>query len=277
MSNLFNPDNKFFTFMGRVADLMILNILCIICCIPVITVGPAITAMFYVTLKMARNEESYVIRGFFHSFKQNFRQGVIIHLIMLVVGAVLLFDLYFTRQMSGENRLYMVLGYIFMVAIALYLMVFTYVYPMLAKFYNTIRNSFRNALLVSIRHLPYTVLMLLITAAPVILMFFVPQTAAYVILFYILLGFSTIAYINSRFFVKIFDRYIPAAEETESSQEEKDVEIDGSVFRNLQPTNAPLESEEENALGKEENAGQLPEHPDVSDDDSDKSRQTEEN
>ena len=100
MSNLFNPDNKFFTFMGRVADLMILNILCIICCIPVITVGPAITAMFYVTLKMARNEESYVIRGFFHSFKQNFRQGVIIHLIMLVVGAVLLFDLYFTRQMS---------------------------------------------------------------------------------------------------------------------------------------------------------------------------------
>ena len=272
MSNLFNPDNKFFTFMGRVADLMILNILCIICCIPVITVGPAITAMFYVTLKMARNEESYVIRGFFHSFKQNFRQGVIIHLIMLVVGAVLLFDLYFTRQMSGENRLYMVLGYIFMAAIALYLMVFTYVYPMLAKFYNTIRNSFRNALLVSIRHLPYTVLMLLITAAPVILMFFVPQTAAYVILFYILLGFSTIAYINSRFFVKIFDRYIPAAEETESSQEEKDVEIDGSVFRNLQPTNAPLESEEENALGKEENAGQLPEQPDSSSGESEESR-----
>lgn len=277
MSNLFNPDNKFFTFMGRVADLMILNILCIICCIPVITVGPAITAMFYVTLKMARNEESYVIRGFFHSFKQNFRQGVIIHLIMLVVGAVLLFDLYFTRQMSGENRLYMVLGYIFMVAIALYLMVFTYVYPMLARFYNSIRNTFRNALLVSIRHLPYTVLMLIISAAPVLLMFFVPQTAAYVLLFYILLGFSTIAYINSRFFVKIFDRYIPAPEETESSQEEKDVEIDGSVFRNLQPTNAPLESEEENALGKEENAGQLPEQPDVSDDDSDKSRQTEEN
>ena len=265
MSNLFNPDNKFFTFMGRVADLMILNILCIICCIPVITVGPAITAMFYVTLKMARNEESYVIRGFFHSFKQNFRQGVIIHLIMLVVGAVLLFDLYFTRQMSGENRLYMVLGYIFMAAIALYLMVFTYVYPMLAKFYNTIRNSFRNALLVSIRHLPYTVLMLLITAAPVILMFFVPQTAAYVILFYILLGFSTIAYINSRFFVKIFDRYIPAAEETESSQEEKDVEIDGSVFRNLQPTNAQLESEE------------LPEQPDSSSGESEESRRSEEN
>ncbi|HIS26254.1 MAG TPA: YesL family protein [Candidatus Pullilachnospira intestinigallinarum] len=256
MSNLFNPDNKFFTFMGRVADLMILNILCIICCIPVITIGPAITAMFYVTLKMVRNEESYVIRGFFHSFKQNFRQGVIIHLILLVVGAILLFDLYFTRQMAGENRLYMVLGYVFMVAIALYLMIFTYIYPMLAKFYNSVKNTFRNALLVSIRHLPYTILMLVITAVPVLLMFFVPQTAAYVLLFYILLGFSTIAYINSRFFAKIFDRYIPATEEAENGQGEKDVEIDGSVFRNLHPTNTPPESDGDSL--EDGVSGQLP-------------------
>lgn len=251
--------------MGRVADLMILNILCIICCIPVITIGPSITAMFYVTLKMVRNEESYVFRGFFHSFKQNFRQGVIINLIMIVVGAVLLFDLYFTRQMSGENRLYMVLGYVFMVALALYLMIFTYIYPMLAKFYNSIKNTFRNALLVSIRHLPYTILMLVITAVPVLLMFFVPQTAAYVLLFYILLGFSTIAYINSRFFVKIFDRYIPATEETPDSQEGKEVEIDGSVFRNLQPTNPSDEETEENALTEEETAAQLPENAEAAD------------
>lgn len=65
MNNIFNPDNKFFSFMGRVADLMILNLLCIVCCIPVVTAGPAIAAMYYITLKMARNEESYVVKGFF--------------------------------------------------------------------------------------------------------------------------------------------------------------------------------------------------------------------
>ena len=89
MSNLFNPDNKFFTFMGRVADLMILNILCIICCIPVITIGPAITAMFYVTLKMVRNEESYIAKSFFRSFKQNFRQSTIVWVVMLLAGILL--------------------------------------------------------------------------------------------------------------------------------------------------------------------------------------------
>ena len=61
MNNIFNRDNKFFSFMGRVADLMILNLLCIVCCIPVVTAGPAIAAMYYITLKMARNEESYVV------------------------------------------------------------------------------------------------------------------------------------------------------------------------------------------------------------------------
>ncbi|MGN1184899.1 MAG: DUF624 domain-containing protein, partial [Oliverpabstia sp.] len=75
MNNLFNPDNKFFTFMGKVADLMILNLLCIVCCLPIVTAGASITALYYVTLKIARNEETYIARGFFHSFKENFKQA----------------------------------------------------------------------------------------------------------------------------------------------------------------------------------------------------------
>lgn len=235
MGNLFNPDNKFFTFMGKVADLMILNFLCIICCIPVITAGASITAMFYVTLKMVRGEETYIVKGFFHSFKQNFRQGIVIHLIMLVLGIVLVFDLYFTRQMSGENVIYRVLTYVFMVGIVIYLMIFTYIYPMLAKFYNSVKNTFRNSLLMSIRHLPYTLLMMAVTVAPILIMIFAGEIGSFVILFYILMGFAVIAYINSRFFVKIFDRYIPSEEDQE--EEEKEVEIDTSVFQNLQPTN----------------------------------------
>ena len=70
MDRLFNMDNKFFVFMGRVADLIILNLLCILCCLPIVTAGASVTAMFYVTLKMARNEESYIVRSFFKSFKE---------------------------------------------------------------------------------------------------------------------------------------------------------------------------------------------------------------
>ena len=180
MDRFFNMDNKFFTFMSRVADLIILNILCIVCCIPIVTIGPSISAMFYVTMKMVRNEESSL-------------------------GKVLLV--------------------IFMMILVVYLMLFMYIYPVLAKFYNTIKNTFTNAFLMSIRHLPYTALMILISAAPA-LAFFIPsaQLQSTVILLLVLLGFSGIAYINSHFFVKIFDKYIPE----ETSEPDPDCIVDHS-------------------------------------------------
>ena len=208
MDRLFNMDNKFFTFMSRVADLIILNLLCLVCCIPIVTIGPSVSAMFYVTLKMVRNEESYIVRSFFKSFKQNLKQGIIINLIMLAAGVLLAIDISICRGTAGS--LGKVLIVIFMMILVIYLMLFMYIYPVLAKFYNTIRNTFINAFLMSIRHLPYTVLMILISAAPALVLF-IPsaQVQSTVILLLVLLGFSGIAYINSHFLVKIFDKYIP--------------------------------------------------------------------
>ena len=155
MNNIFNPDNKFFSFMGRVADLMILNLLCIVCCIPVVTAGPAIAAMYYITLKMARNEESYVVKGFFHSFKQNLKQGIVIQIIMLLLGIVLAFDLYFCRMMSGQGAVYRIFSYIFVAALFVYTMRF-YGSTRYLQSSSTPPKSVSHSILMSIRHLPYT-------------------------------------------------------------------------------------------------------------------------
>lgn len=212
MERIFNMDNKFFTFMGRVADLVILNLLCVVCCLPVVTAGASVTAMFYVTLKMARNEESYILRSFFKSFKENFKQAAIINIIMLLAAIMLYFDLSISRNIEGTLGTVMV--FVFMVILLLYLMLFIYIYPVLAKFYNSIRNTFTNAFLMSIRHLPYTLLMIVISVLP-LAVFFIPsaQIQSTAIMLLILLGFSTVAYINSRFLVKIFDNYIPKEED----------------------------------------------------------------
>ena len=155
----------FFRFMGRVADLMILNVVFLVCCIPVVTIGPAITALYYTTLKMVRNEESYIVKGFFHSFKQNLRQGIIINLILLAIGVLLFLDL---RVVAGNfqgiagKAMYVVIW----LGIVLYALIFVYIYPLLSRFYNTIRNTFTNALLISIRHLPFTILLVILTLFP---------------------------------------------------------------------------------------------------------------
>lgn len=205
--------------MGRAADLMILNIVFIICCLPVVTIGASLTALHYVTLKMVRNEESYIVKSFFKSFKQNFKQATIINLIMLLFGGLLYLDLNIINNMSGSMT--SVLHVLFIAFGIVYFVIFLYLYPVLAKFYNTIKHTFRNAFLMSIRHLPYTVLMALITAAPVAI-FFIPtaQVQSIVLLLFVLMGFSLEAFINGHFFVKIFDNYIIETPSETSDTEE---------------------------------------------------------
>ena len=202
--------------MSKVADLCILNVICVICCIPVITAGASITAMYYVTLKMVRNEEAYIIRSFFKSFRQNFKQATIINLIMLVVGAVLYVDLNMAKTMAGSAG--QIFRVIFGAFILVYFIMFLYVYPVLARFYNTIRNTIKNALFMAVRHLPYTVVMAVIAVCPVLLLYvdsYQIQSTLFVL--FLLMGFALIAYCNSFFLVKIFDLYMPKDEAGQES------------------------------------------------------------
>lgn len=211
MRNFFNMDNGLFRVLGRMADLMILNILFIICCIPIVTIGPALTGMYYVTLKMAINEEGYIARGFLKSFRQNLRQGILLWLIMLLIGIVLFVDILVLRNATGT--LYSAMRIFILATSLVYLMVMIYVFPTLARFENTIRGTLRNALLMAILDFPRTFLMLVITIGAVIITFLNGYTFWYGLLVWIMLGFSTVAFANSYFLARIFKKYMPAEEE----------------------------------------------------------------
>ena len=215
MNRFFSMDNKFFVFMGKVADLCLLNLVCLACCIPIVTAGASITALYYVTLKMVRNEESYIFKSFFKSFKQNFRQATIIHLIMVAAAVLLYLDTNIVKAMGEPMS--QIMSVIFAVFTLVYEMILLYLYPILAKFYNSVKNTFTNAVLMAIRHLPYTIIMLIICALP-LLIFFVPslQMQMTLILLLLLFGMAVIAYLNSFFLVKIFDKYIPENSEVDA-------------------------------------------------------------
>ena len=218
MGRIFDMNNTFFRFMSKVADLCILNIICVICCIPVITAGASITAMYYVTLKMVRNEDAYIVRSFFKSFKQNFKQATIINLIMLLIGVVLYIDLNVSKAMQGGSG--QIFQVIFMAFVLIYFILFLYVYPVLARFYNTIKNTIKNALFMAVRYLPYTVVMVLIAACPLLLLLVKSyQIQSTLFVLFLLMGFALIAYCNSFFLVKIFDNYMPKEDGQESAGE----------------------------------------------------------
>ena len=78
---VFDINGKFFKTLTKAGDFIILTLLAMVCSIPVITIGASLTAVFYAALKMARDEEGYVWKEFFKSFKQNLKQSILIELI----------------------------------------------------------------------------------------------------------------------------------------------------------------------------------------------------
>lgn len=145
MKGLFNYDGPVMSAMSRIADLIILNILTVLCCIPIITAGAALTALHYMTIKMVRKEECYIVRGYFKSFKQNFRQATIIWLILLVAMFIIWGDFFILN--SGIISLPKAFSVIIMAVGFLFMMMVIYTFPVLARFDNTIRNTLKNAFL----------------------------------------------------------------------------------------------------------------------------------
>ena len=112
MKGLFSYDSGFFRALDKLGSLFILNLLTLVCSIPLFTIGASFTALYYVTMKMVRDEETYVAKDFFRSFRQNFRQGTLIWIILSVIGAVLVFD-YWLMEANSEAmpgaRVFMIL------------------------------------------------------------------------------------------------------------------------------------------------------------------------
>ncbi|MCM1047025.1 MAG: YesL family protein [Clostridiales bacterium] len=207
MSRFLDLDSPFMRALSRMADLMILNLLVLVLCIPVITAGAAFTAMHFVLLKIVRGEEGYLVRGFFKSFKQNFRQATILWLMILGVVALLVLDLVILGSAAMDMpRIYTIL----ILAIALLLLIVgVYIFPVLARFDNSIKNTLRNAFLISFINLPKSILMVVVLFLPLLLAYFISYSVIFVILF----GISVPAYISAYLYSGIFKRFEPEPEE----------------------------------------------------------------
>lgn len=159
MKNLFNLDGPVLQFVNKIVYSVYLNILWFICCIPIVTIGASTTALFYVSLKLAKNEEGNITKAFFRSFRENFRQGTVIWLILLAFGLILGLDGYVLYHLRFEHVFWTLCTAALCVVAAAYAIVLMYIFPLLARFDNTIGAMFKNALFIGIRFLLCTALM----------------------------------------------------------------------------------------------------------------------
>ncbi len=202
-------------FLNRCTDLIILNLVCLFCCLPVVTAGASLTALHYMTLKMVKEEEGYIIRGFFQAFRSNFRQATIIWMIFLGISVLYGIDMRIMNGMSDRFPTFLKTMiscfYLFICLTAMY------AFPLLARFENTIRNSIRNAFFMSILHIGKSLIMAVVYILP----FIVIQLHFMMIPVFLLIGIAGPAFLNSYLWKGIFRRYEP--EENEDDEDHRQI------------------------------------------------------
>ena len=268
MGKIFDIDSPLMHALSKMADVMWLNILTLIFATPLILeqlfflgpilfgdmefavgivliawlvgiifsipLGPALTAMHFVLLKLIRDEDSYVTKAYFKSFKENFKQGAILQVIQFTAAGILLMDFLLMRNNSG------VYVYIVLAVSLILFMVSLYVYPLLSKFVNTVPGTLKNAALMSIMALPKTILMVLVCAIPVIIIYFFDIKALPLL---ILFGISGPGFLHALLYNNTFKRFEPKVEEL--SEEEELAAAIRKIDIDQEETEQPKEETEE--------------------------------
>lgn len=204
--SLFKIDSPFNQGLANVFDIIILNLLWMICSVSIITIGASTTALYYSMLKINRERDYGVVRMFFHSFCQNFKQSIVMTLIVFLSGAFIYIDIQVFKSMDGvlSNLAMMVLLLLFIV----WSILVSYTFPLLAQFENRTFTIFRNAFILGISNLLCTVVIVLLNSIPFVLFLRFPYIFILSLPIWLMFGVGMIAYINSNIFIKIFDQYI---------------------------------------------------------------------
>ncbi|KAB8133649.1 YesL family protein [Gracilibacillus oryzae] len=205
MEHILKMEGPVYHFLTRAVELTLLNLLFIVCSIPIITMGTSITALYSVTLKMVRKEDSGIYREFLQAFKQNFRQSTAIWSLLLVAGIVLFMNYTLLGFYNGNFSLLIILSLFFFSFF--YLLIGTMIFPYIARFKNTTKDAFKNVIKMAIAN-PYPIFLVLIfVIGPVILMFSSPFFFVLMLYINLFLGFSFVAYLNSFIIRNLYEKY----------------------------------------------------------------------
>lgn len=217
LDGVFNMDNPFFRFVNRIADMIVLNVIFLVSCVPIFTIGPALTALYYVAINTWGREDGYIFKMYVKSFKENFKQSTVMWLILLVIGVILSVDVWYwvsQWKLTGTG-IYKPLTVVSVVMLMVYLMIFTFVWPLLAKFSNSNSGTIKNALAMVLTHVPETILIWAIFALVAFAVYVV--SFARIAVFFI--GVSLVAYLQALVFRHIFKPYL-GEEEHQTPEEE---------------------------------------------------------
>ena len=214
--NITNPDSPFVKGLSQVGNLILLNWIFLLCSIPIVTIGASVTAMHDVGLRLVRKEEPAIIKSFFAAFKRNFKQATIIWLILLLLGVILIVDLFIGPDIiSGAWGVMLIAAVVIGV---LWLIEWVYTFPLQARYENTVRQTLKSAFILGVAYIPWTLVLIAITVAVPLLIIFCEESWAMLLMLATFILFSGLTYISDTIINHIFLKSFPGEKQ---AQDEK--------------------------------------------------------
>ena len=209
---------KIFSFEGglmrsisKFTDCICLSIMFLLCCIPVITIGTALSSLYYAIYKVVRHDRGYIFQEYVSAFRDNFKQTAPVWLLALAAGVWLGADVYVVQHYTSPDSPFRLLSYVFLLGLVLLLSWITYLFPYMSRFENTRKACMKNAMLMAIAHLPTTVGLLAVAAVTLL--------GIYMVVPLIIMLPAVCLWIQSFFLERVFRKYM--TEEDRIAEDER--------------------------------------------------------
>ena len=200
--SFFNPKSAATRFLTGLANLIIVNLLFIITCIPVFTIGASLTALYRITIAILAGDNPAIFRDYFKAFRDNFLKATLLELFYAAVSAFFIFQIVLCNLMLPPEtaRWVVFCPYFFLFVI---LANTFYSFPILAWFEETFFQILKNSLLLSITNIPVTIMYVVISGGLAYALWQFPSLTMSLLIF---LGISIIAAFYSIFLKRIFEK-----------------------------------------------------------------------
>lgn len=211
MDKIFNPDNPIMRLLSLFFDIILLNMILIICSIPLFTIGASLTAAYRTATLRIKGEESYICKDFFRNFKENFKESTILWVPLILIGIFLGFDLYVVFHYLAADIAWLQIP--IWILLFLLVSVILYSFPQIAMFDTPTKQLIKNSVSISLANVPTTIFLLVLHLIPVFYAAFSGENLVFVFSLLLFFGFGAYAFLDAFFINHIFEKILKNQEE----------------------------------------------------------------
>lgn len=183
---MFSTDSPLMKTLSKIGNIIILNFLFLLGCIPIITIGTSISALYYAMMKSVRKERSYPMKEFLRAYKRNLVNGCLFTLGIAACSFLLYVNREYVALAQTTVSLIMIVIYDALFCLLVFITLF--LFPVMSRFEMTRISLLRLSLIMTFKHLPYTIclfagfiicVMLLLWVLPIPFLFILPGAWCY--------------------------------------------------------------------------------------------------